>query len=411
MRLRVQKMSSRLAVVFGVMTVAFLGALELAAAGITRIAALAGQADLTPALQAQITAVADSARLSSFGVGMAAVLAGGAVLALMLRPVCRSVSQLSAALRGAGEGRVRPQDLPSLAGAELGDLRAAIQACLEGMDGRLLQARETGSQAAAAASELSSDAADLNDEVARQHSEIDQVAAAINQMAATVQEVARNTAEASEAAVAAKAEAENGALQATNAISSIERLEREIANSTDVIHRVKEESNNIGTVLDVIRGISEQTNLLALNAAIEAARAGEQGRGFAVVADEVRTLATRTGSSIHDVESMIESLDRQATAAVDAMETASVQARKSVDSVEQAAMSLGEIAGAVKSISDMNLQVASATEEQSAVAEDVNRNIVSIAAITESAAANSRQMAETSDRLLREVSGLNRLLG
>ena len=275
---------------------------------------------------------------------------------------------------------------------------------------KLNSVADAGSMLAGAASEMSYDSNDLSEEMKKQYSSIDQVATAVHEMTATVQEVARNTAEASNAADSASVEAQDGALQSTNAIGAIELLDDEIKSATQMIEIVNQESTNIGSVLDVIRGIAEQTNLLALNAAIEAARAGDQGRGFAVVADEVRTLATRTSDSTQEIEVMVKSLDQKTTQAVEKMRVATEQATSSVDSVEQAAMSLGEISGSIQNIKLMNQQVAEATRQQSEVSEDINRNITAIQQIAEGVVESSNDISETSERVLREVSSLNKLI-
>ena len=290
------------------------------------------------------------------------------------------------------------------------DLFELIDVVILNVTNKLDRVEDAGSILAGAASEMSYDSKDLSEEMKKQYTSIDQVAAAVNEMTATVQEVAHNTAEASRAADSASVEAQGGALESTNAIGAIETLDTEIKAAMDVINDVKDESTNIGTVLDVIRGIAEQTNLLALNAAIEAARAGEQGRGFAVVADEVRTLATRTSDSTTEIETMVKSLDHKTTDAVEKMRTATEQANISVESVEQAAMSLGEIAGSIRNIMVMNQQVADATKQQSEVSEDINRNITAIQQIAEGVVESSSDISETSERVLREVSGLNKLV-
>lgn len=290
------------------------------------------------------------------------------------------------------------------------DLFELIDVVILNVTNKLDRVEDAGSILAGAASEMSYDSKDLSEEMKKQYTSIDQVAAAVNEMTATVQEVAHNTAEASRAADSASVEAQGGALESTNAIGAIETLDTEIKAAMDVINVVKDESTNIGTVLDVIRGIAEQTNLLALNAAIEAARAGEQGRGFAVVADEVRTLATRTSDSTTEIETMVKSLDHKTTDAVEKMRIATEQANISVESVEQAAMSLGEIAGSIRNIMVMNQQVADATKQQSEVSEDINRNITAIQQIAESVVESSSDISETSERVLREVSGLNKLV-
>lgn len=235
--------------------------------------------------------------------------------------------------------------------------------------------------------------------VHQQQSEIEQVATAMNQMSATVQEVARNAVVAAEAATTADQETQQGQRVVDATIEAINSLAEEVERTTTVIHKLGEDSEAIGKVLDVIRGIAEQTNLLALNAAIEAARAGEQGRGFAVVADEVRTLASRTQNSTMDIQNMITRLQQGARDAVKVMESGRSRARNSVERASEAGVSLKNIAKAVTAISEMNTQIASAAEEQSAVSDDINSKVVKINNIAETSVASIRKVSDETQQL------------
>jgi methyl-accepting chemotaxis protein len=238
-----------------------------------------------------------------------------------------------------------------------------------------------------------------------------QVATAMNEMAATVREVADNTRSAAEAASTAAGEARNGALTATEALGAIGNLNAGIQKAVGVIDKVRTENDSIRSVLDVIQGISEQTNLLALNAAIEAARAGEQGRGFAVVADEVRNLARRTQDSARQIQDMLTRLNEQVQAAVDVMGQANSKAAESEEKVEESAMALGEIAGAIKSIEQMNIQIASAVEQQSAVTEDINRNVNEINDAAERGVQSMHQAQESTGELNEVAGRMHQLVG
>jgi len=256
-------------------------------------------------------------------------------------------------------------------------------------------------QLAAAAEETSTITDETSCGVREQQAEIDSIASAMNEMSSTVQEVARNAADASNAAEAADSEARSGALVATEAIGGIDALQQEVDSAAGVIRNLEKESENIGSVLDVIRGIAEQTNLLALNAAIEAARAGEQGRGFAVVADEVRTLASRTQQSTQEIQDMITGLQDGTVNAVKVMEGAQSKAQESSDLVEKAAISLATIAGSVSAINDMNTLIASAAEEQSAVAGEMQANMNNIREVADRSAEGAQQTAQASEELAR----------
>ncbi len=256
-------------------------------------------------------------------------------------------------------------------------------------------------QLAAAAEETSTITDETSRGVQQQQAEIDSIASAMDEMTSTVQEVARSAAEASKAADNADQDAKSGALIATEAIGGIDALLGEVDSAAQVIRNLEKESENIGSVLDVIRGIAEQTNLLALNAAIEAARAGEQGRGFAVVADEVRTLASRTQQSTQEIHDMIQRLQDGTVNAVKVMEGAQNKAQGSSDHVERVAESLASIAGAVSNINDMNTMIASAAEEQSSVAGEMQANMNNIREVSDRSADGAKQTALASEELAR----------
>ena len=246
--------------------------------------------------------------------------------------------------------------------------------------------------------------------VNQQEHKIEQVATAMNEMTATVQEVARNAGLASEAAGSADSESIEGLRVVSEVVSAINDLSNEATNTTNTIHSLEKDTEQIGSVLDVIKSIAEQTNLLALNAAIEAARAGEQGRGFAVVADEVRTLASRTQKSTSEIQEMIERLQVGSEGAVNAIETSQKKTQDVVGKAKIAGQALSAITDAVSSIAQQNTQIATAAEEQSSVAEEINQNIVSINALAIQTADGAEHTAASCQDLEKTAHDLQQMI-
>ena len=250
-----------------------------------------------------------------------------------------------------------------------------------------------------ASGELSSISALMSQGTHDQFSRTDQVATAMHEMTATAQEVARHAADAARAADDADNSAREGESVMQSTIHTITEIRGEIANTSGVIRRLEEDSGRIGKVLEVIRGIAEQTNLLALNAAIEAARAGDAGRGFAVVADEVRTLAQRTAESTAEINQIIETVQSGAINAVRAIEGGQRRSEDGVEQVTQAGAMLQRITSSIEAIRDMNRQIATAAEEQTAVADDISMNLSEITGIASNNEHNVQRTQATSETL------------
>jgi len=264
--------------------------------------------------------------------------------------------------------------------------------------------REIGSataQVATAAEQSSAVALQTSQNVELQSQGTDQVVTAISEMSATVKDVARSTTDAAEMSQRVNASTRQGKSEIDNTISLIQGLEAQAAQTASIIMELKGESDSISSVLDVIRGVAEQTNLLALNAAIEAARAGEQGRGFAVVADEVRNLAKKTQDSTVSIQKMIGNLQSGSDRAATSMQETLGKAQEGANNVVRAGELLEEIADGIASISDRNIQVASAAEEQSLVAEEIHRNVNDINSLVIQVSAGAEQTATTSRELAR----------
>jgi methyl-accepting chemotaxis protein len=284
-------------------------------------------------------------------------------------------------------------------GDEIGQVASSAARLQEDMNQIVKQINQSVFRVSASAEEMAHITEQSNQAMMSQRNETDQVATAMNEMTATVHEVAQNAQLAAGSANQANSEVNTGQAVVNDAIRAIASLVQKVERAADVIQELESNSNEIGSVLDVIRSIAEQTNLLALNAAIEAARAGEQGRGFAVVADEVRVLAQRTQKSTQEIQGMIQRLQTGAQEAVESMKQSRSQADTTRDTAARAGQVLTSITKAVTNINDMNALIASAAEEQNAVAEEINRNIVNISSAAENTAESAAQTANASEEL------------
>ena len=339
----------------------------------------------------------------SLGLGLAAGVVGILLIWLTALGVTRPILGVAAMLKNiaSGEGDLTRR-LEYAKQDELGELASWFNRFLDKLQPIIADVKRSVQDARSTADQSALIASQTSDGMQQQYREVDQVATAFQEMSATAQDVAHNAAQAAEAARTADQASREGMDVIGKTTSTIELLANEMNVAMQEVEGLANSSEKIGSVLEVIRSIAEQTNLLALNAAIEAARAGEAGRGFAVVADEVRNLAKRTQDSVEEIRQVIEGLQSGTKEVVSTMHSSHRQAQGSVEQVEQAVAVLQRISQAVSVITDMNLQIASAAEEQSSVAEEINRNVASIRDVTESISAQADESAKISQ-------GLNKL--
>ncbi|WP_033138955.1 methyl-accepting chemotaxis protein [Aeromonas finlandensis] len=324
------------------------------------------------------------------------------------KPLADAVVALNDIANGEGD---LTQRLKVQSKDEIGQLASAFNRFVERIQSVVSQVGETSNHLFSAVDKLHHLSEHYDHQMQGHSRETDQVVTAVTEMSSTAQEVAASASNAATATSDAARESDAARGVVSGAINSINRLVGEVHTASGVIEQLAQETAKIGSVVEVIRGIAEQTNLLALNAAIEAARAGEQGRGFAVVADEVRSLAGRTQQSTKQINEMLQRLQIGVKQAVDVMQASEDRSQETVQEASHIASSLDSMVMAVSTINDMNIQIATAAEEQHAVSEEINKNLVAIQQIVSeltSAAVESnsttRDLANTGDKLRKLVS-------
>ncbi|MFQ1741874.1 methyl-accepting chemotaxis protein [Aeromonas veronii] len=324
------------------------------------------------------------------------------------KPLADAVLALNDIANGDGD---LTQRLKVQSDDEIGQLASAFNRFVERIQSVVSQVGETSNHLFTAVDKLHHLSEHYDQQMHGHSRETDQVVTAVTEMSSTAQEVAASASNAATATSDAARESDAARGVVSTAINSINRLVGEVHTAAGVIAQLAQETAKIGSVVEVIRGIAEQTNLLALNAAIEAARAGEQGRGFAVVADEVRSLAGRTQQSTKEINEMLQRLQGGVKQAVDVMQASEDRSQETVQEASHIASSLDSMVMAVSTINDMNIQIATAAEEQHAVSEEINKNLVAIQQIvselTDAAMesnSTTRDLANTGDKLRKLVS-------
>jgi methyl-accepting chemotaxis protein len=351
-------------------------------------------------LQAVLDDAQQSGTLKALSVAVIAGLLGLLLMWLTASGVTRPINSVAEMLKAiaSGDGDLT-QRLHYSKKDELGELVSWFNRFLDKLQPTIAQIKQSITDARGTADQSSEIARQTSEGMQVQFREIDQVATASNEMSATAHDVANSASNAANAAKGADQSARDGMSIIERSTRDINQLAEEVSKAVTEVEALAVNSEQIGSVLEVIRSIAEQTNLLALNAAIEAARAGESGRGFAVVADEVRNLAKRTQDSVEEIRLVIERIQSGTRGVVATMHSSQTQAHSNAGQIQQAVQALGKISDAVTVISDMNLQIASAAEQQSAVAEEVNRNVSAIRTVTETLTGQATESAQISSQL------------
>jgi methyl-accepting chemotaxis protein len=351
----------------------------------------------------------EQAKLTIGGFIVFSTLAAIVCALMYTRSITRPVSQSLAIAE-----RIAKNDLTEVIEVqghdEVAKLMQAMKVMQDGLRSTLSLISDSSTQLAATSEEMHAVTEDANKGMQQQNNEVEMAATAVTEMSAAVEEVARNAAAASEAATRSNSAAVAGRAKVDETVRAINLMVTKVEGASQEVQGLAVMANDISKVLDVIRAIAEQTNLLALNAAIEAARAGEAGRGFAVVADEVRALAHRTQQSTSEIEQMISSIQKGTDAAVSAMVHTNAQAQTTLDTAQGAGTALVEITESIDNITERNVLIATASEEQAQVAREVDRSLVSIRDLSNQASEGASQTAIATSELTQLAVELNRLV-